>query len=92
MSCFTVSVHQVRELKYFLFCELQGRSGYLSYGRIEANVQTFQFAGGHSDDSLDLLPSEVCLVELHHLDVGDAPGEDVGVHQVEVVVAEVDLL
>ena len=87
-----LSVHQVGELKYFLLSELQRRSWYLSYGRIEANVETFQFAGGYSDNSLDLLPSEVCLVELHHLDVGDAPGEDVGVHQVEVVVAEVDLL
>ena len=87
-----MSVHQVRELEYFLFSELQGRSWYLSYGCIEANVQTFQFATRHSDDSLYLLSSEVCLVELHHLYVGDAAGEDVGVHHVEVVVTEVDLL
>ena len=87
-----MSVHQVGELEYFLFSELQGRSGHLPYGRIEANVETFQFAGCDSDDSLNLLTSEVCLVEFHHLDVGDAPGQDVGVHHVEVVVAEVDLL
>ena len=85
-------MHQVRELEYFLFSELEGRPGYLSYGGIKTNVKTFQFASRHSDDPLYLLFSEVRLVELHHLDVGDAPSEDVGVHHVEVVVAEVDLL
>ena len=41
---------------------------------------------------LDLVPREVCLVQLHYLYVDDTPGECVGVHHGEVVVSEVNLL
>ena len=42
--------------------------------------------------ALLLLPREVCFVEFHHLYVGDAPGQYIGIYHGEVVVSEIYLL
>ena len=53
-----VSMHEVRELHYFLLCHLQQVSGHLSDGGVEADVQGLELHHPSVlDDPLNLLPS-----------------------------------